>query len=310
MTEPRRKRVVALGEILWDIIGNEKHVGGAPFNFAFHASQFGLDAWIVSRVGNDPPGQEMLRAVKQMGLSSDHIQVDLRKPTGTVEVSVNLFGEPTFKIVKDVAWDYIAATQAQHDLVRSADVLWFGTLAQRSEVSRQSIRELIQTARSQPRKTLIVCGLNLRQHFFSAELIRESLGFCNVLRLNEDEMKMVKGFFGRSRASDREFARELLGTFGILLIAVTHSARGCTLYTPDAEVRSLGFVVDVVDTVGSGRDFTAAMVVKLLEGAPFAEVARYANLTGAYVATQPGATPRFSPFTLQRFELELESKRI
>jgi len=309
MTRQHRKRIVALGEILWDIISEEIHVGGAPFNFAFHASQFGHEAWIVSRVGNDPLGREMLKAVQQMGLSSEHIQVDLSRPTGTVEISVNLFGEPTFKIVEDVAWDYIAATEAQRKLVGSADVLWFGTLAQRSKVSRDSIRELLEVARSQPREILIVCDLNLRQNFYSAEVIRRSLEFCRVLRLKEDELKIVKELFGRPSASDRDFARELMDTFDILLIAVTHSARGCTLHTPDAEVRAPGFVVDVVDTVGAGRAFTAAMVTKLLEGAPFAEVARYANLTGAYVATQPGATPRFSPYVLQRFELELEEQR-
>jgi len=309
MTNQQRKRIVALGEILWDLIGEEMHVGGAPFNFAFHASQFGHEAWIVSRVGNDLPGRELLQAVEQMGLSTQHIQMDLARPTGTVEVTVNLFGEPTFKIVENVAWDYIAATKAQHDLVRSADVLWFGTLAQRSKTSRASIRELLETARSQPRDILIVCELNLRQHFYSIETIQQSLECCRVLRLSEDELQIIKGMFGRANASDRDFARELMDTFGILLIAVTRSARGCTLHTPDAEVRLPGFVVEVVDTVGSGRAFTAAMVTKLLEGAPFAEVARYANLAGAYVATQPGATPRFSPYVLQRFEMELEGRR-
>jgi len=309
MTKQQRKRIVALGEVLWDMIGAEKHVGGAPFNFAFHASQFGHDAAIVSRVGNDALGRELLQAINQLGLSSAHIQVDLSHPTGTVNISVNLFGEPTFQIVENVAWDYIAAPQAQHELVRSADVLWFGTLAQRSTVSRESIRELLETARGARRDILIVCDLNLRQRFYSPELIRDSLGLCRVLRLNDDELKIVKGLFGRSRVADRDFAGELMDTFGILLIAVTHSGRGCTLHTPDAEVRAPGLVVDVADTVGSGRAFTAAMVTKLLEGAPFAEVARYANLAGAYVATQPGATPRFSPYTLQAFELELEKQK-
>jgi fructokinase len=308
MTGQHRKRIVALGEILWDIIGQEKHLGGAPFNFAFHALQFGHDAWIVSRVGSDALGQELVTTVRQMGLSSDHIQVDLQRPTGTVNVSVNLFGEPTYQIVEDVAWDHIAVTRAQHELVRSADVLWFGTLAQRSRVSRDSIRQLIAAARSEPRDILIVCDLTLRQLFYTPEIIRHSLEVCRVLRAGEDELRIVKGLFGRGRATDREFAHELMDTFGILLIAVTHGARGCTLHTPDAEVRVPGLVVDVVDTVGTGRAFTAAMVTKLLEGAPFGEVARYANLAAAYVATQPGATPRFSPYVLRAFEMELEGK--
>ncbi|KPL10560.1 hypothetical protein AMJ85_05520 [candidate division BRC1 bacterium SM23_51] len=308
MDSHQRKRIVALGEILWDIFGERKHLGGAPLNFAFHASQFGHDAAIVSRVGDDPLGREILAAVEQMHLSPDYIQVDPQKPTGTVNVSVNLFGEASFDIVEDVAWDYIEVSKANEALVRSADVLCFGTLAQRREVSRASIRQLLAAAQSEPRDALIVCDLNLRQMFYSPEIIRQSLEFCRVLRVKEEALTTVKGLFGRNGASDREFALELMDTFGILLVCVTHSARGCTLHTPDAKVRSPGLVVDVVDTVGAGRAFTAAMVTKLLEGAPLAEVGRYANLAGAYVATQPGATPRFSPYVLQRFELELEGQ--
>ncbi len=308
MTNTHRKRIVALGEVVWDIIGGEKHVGGAPFNFAFHASQFGHEAAIVSRVGNDPLGRELLQSVQAMGLTCDHIQVDLSRPTGTVQIEVNLFGEPAFVIPEPAAWDYLAATQAQHDLVRTADVLWFGTLAQRNKVTREAIRQLLETARRARKDVLILCDLNLRRPYYSVEIIRQSLEFSRVMRANEDEWRLMKNMFNRGGASDREFARELMDSFGILLIAVTRASRGCTLYTPDAEVCSPGFVVDVVDTVGAGRAFTAAMVTKLLEGAPFAEVARYGNLAGAYVATQAGPTPRFTPYILHRFELEMEEK--
>lgn len=308
MNDNQRKRIVALGEVLWDVFGEEKHPGGAPLNFAFHASQFGHNAAIVSRVGDDPLGREILAAVEEMNLSPDYIQVDPEKPTGTGNVSVNLFGEATFEIVEDVAWDYIEATKAEEALVRSADVLYFGTLAQRSEVSRTSIRRLLAIAQSEPRDILIICDLNLRQLFYSPEMIRQSLEYCRVLRLKEEALTTVKGLFGHNTASEREFALELMDTFGILLVCVARSARGCTLHTPDAEARIPGYVVDVVDTVGAGRAFTAAMVTKLLEGAHLAEVGRYANLAGAYVATQAGATPRFSPYVLQRFELELEKK--
>ncbi|MBM3334625.1 carbohydrate kinase [Candidatus Sumerlaeota bacterium] len=304
MTNQQRKRIVAIGEILWDIIGEEMHIGGAPFNFAFHASQFGHDAWLISRVGNDPLGREILSTVRKMGLSPDHIQVDLSKPTGAVNVSVNMFGEPTFEVAENVAWDHIAATQAQLELVRSADVLWFNTLAQRSKASRSAIRRMIETALSAQPDVLTVFAANFRQQFYSAEIIQESLQYCRVLRLGEDELATVKRLLGRTRVSDRDFALELMKTFGILMVAVTYAARGCALHTPDAEIRSPGFVVDVVDTVGTGAAFTAAMIAKLLEGARFAEVARYSNLVGAYVATQPGATPRFDRYTLGRFELQ------
>lgn len=308
MTAQQRKRIVALGEILWDIFDDKRRLGGAPLNFAFHASQFGHEAWVVSRVGDDPAGREILSAVKQLGLSSEHIQVDRERPTGSVRVSVNLFGEPSFEVAEDVAWDYIETTEAQRQLVRSADVIWYGSLAQRCEVSRRSIRSLLETARSERPDALVLYETNLRQSFYSPQLIRESLEFCRVLRLNEDDFEKIRGLFGRARASEREFALELIDTFDLLLVCVSRGPRGCTLHTPDAEVGHPGFVVDVVDTVGAGRAFTAAMVTKLLEGAPFPEVARFANLAGAYVATKPGATPRFSPYVLQRFELELEKK--
>lgn len=306
MSAQRPKRIVAVGEILWDCIGKERHIGGAPFNFAFHASQFGHEACVISRVGRDPLGQEILESVRRMGISCEHIQVDTEHPTGTVKVSVNLFGEPTFKIEGDVAWDYIEATEAQHNLVRTADVLWFGTLAQRAATSRASIQALLETARNARREVLLVCDLNLRQPFYSPPIIRQSLEHCRVLRLNEDELAIVKKMFGRESASDRQFAVEIMQQFHILLVAVTQAGRGCTLHTPDAEVRHPGFLVDVANTVGAGRAFTAAMVTQLLEGAPLAEVARYANLTGAYVTTHPGAAPRFTPSGLGRFEMELE----
>ena len=306
MTGRPAKRIVSLGEILWDRFEASRHLGGAPLNFAVHASQLGHAAWIVTRVGDDPEGREILGAIAQMGLGCDHVQVHPTKPTGRVNISVNLFGEPKFDILQDVAWDYIEATEAAHALVRSADVVCFGTLAQRSPVSRASIHALLETARSESRDILVLCDLNLRQQFYTTEIIRQSLNFARVLKLDEDEFCIVKGLMGRGGSEDRAFARELMDMFGLLMIAVTRSARGCTLHTPDAEVRMPGFVVDVADTVGCGRAFTAAMVSKLLEGAPFAEVARYANLAGAYVATQPGATPRLSPFVLERFQMELE----
>lgn len=308
MTEQQPRRIVSLGEILWDQFREKKHLGGAPLNFAFHASQLGHHASIVSRVGDDTLGREILDAVGEMGIDCTQIQVDPNKPTGTVNVSVNIFGEPKYDIIEDVAWDYIEATEVQHALVRSADVVCFGTLAQRSAVSRASIHALLETARGESRDILIVCDLNLRQQFYTTEIIRRSLDFTRVLKLDEDEFCVVKGLMGRGAAADREFALELMDSFGLLMIAVTRSARGCTLHTPDAEARMPGFVVDVVDTVGCGRAFTAAMVSKLLEGAPFGQVARYANLAGAYVATQAGATPRFDPFVLRNFEMELEGK--
>jgi fructokinase len=306
MTNHQGKRIVALGEILWDVFPDKKHPGGGPLNFALHASQFGHRAWVISRVGHDALGRELLDAVREMRLPTDFIQVDSQKPTGTATVSVNLFGEPKFEIARDVAWDNIEATPEAYGIALSADVIWYGMLAQRSKPTRNAIRSLLAAAKSASSDILIVCELHLRQRFYSPELIRQSLEFCTLLRLNEDEHKVVKGLFGRASAADRQFALELMDTFSILMVCITHGPRGCTLHTPDAEVHSPGFVVDVVDTVGTGRAFTAAMVTKLLQGARFNEVARYANLAGAYVATQPGATPRFTPYVLQRFELELE----
>jgi len=302
------KRIVALGEVLWDIFSDQKRPGGAPLNFAFHASQFGHEAWVVSRVGQDESGRRLLAAVRDLGLPVDHLQIDPVKPTGTVQVSVNLFGEPRFQIIEDVAWDALEATPEAHALVRSADVIWFDILAQRTKAAREAIRALLAGARGEPRDILIVCEFNLRQRFWTPEIIRESIEYCRVLRLNDDELKTIKGLFGLADLSDREFAVELMRSFALLLICVTHGPRGCTLHTPDAEVHSLGYLVDVKDTVGSGRAFTAAMVTKLLEGARFIDAANYANLAGAYVASRPGATPRFNRSTLEQFEKSLKGR--
>lgn len=308
MTPHKPKRVVAIGEVLWDIIDDKKRLGGAPLNFAVHAGQFGHDAWIVSRVGDDLRGRQILSAIEQMGLGRDFIQVDPERSTGVVNVSVNMFGEPKFDISENAAWDYIEATDAHRTLVSTADVVWYSTLAQRSKTSRNAIRELLETARNAPRDILIVYELNLRQKYHTPEVVRESIEYCRVLKMDEDEFRSIKALFGMGHLSDREFAVELMDTFALLLIAVTYGPRGCILHTPDAEVKHPGYVVDVVDTVGSGRAFTAAMVTQLLDGARFNEVARYANLAGAYVATQSGATPRFDRHVLQNFELSLQGQ--
>jgi len=303
--------IVALGEVLWDIFPDARHLGGAPLNFAVHCRSLGADAHVVSRVGMDDLGDEIVRAVAGFGLPLQTVQRDPAHPTGTVKVTLDSAGRPTFEIVRDVAWDYIELTAEAKALATKADALCFGTLAQRSSQSRASIQTLLSLAR---RARLIVCDINFRQSFYTREIVEASLRASNVLKLNETELPALLGLLdqksGFSKKPDfsgaeREAVLRLMGIFDLELVCVTLGERGAILHTRGREIRSPGYKVKVADTVGSGDAFTAGLVMKLLAGAPHEAALDYANLVGAYVASQPGATPPLNAEILGEFGAEL-----
>jgi len=289
--------VLALGEILWDVIGDERHLGGAPFNFAAHTFQFGAESAIVSRVGEDMLGDKALERAYGLGVDTSPIQRDPDHPTGQVHVTLDEAGKPTFKIQTEVAYDYIEITPEARAQAEEADVVCFGTLAQRHSVSRQTIGALLEAATG----ATAVCDLNLRPPHYSELVIRESLAHCDVLKLNDDELDFVQDILGKTKLDQDPFLRHLLQAYEIDLICVTLGAAGCLLRTPEDRVESPGYDCQVVDTVGSGDAFTAALIAKLMADRPLEEVADFANLVGAYVATQPGATPAIGPEALDAF---------
>jgi len=291
-----RGDVVAVGEVLWDIFGEDRHLGGAPFNFAVHCHHLGATSAIVSRVGDDDLGEEILARARALGIDAELIQVDPEHPTGQVQVTLDDEGVPTFNICTGVAYDFIETEPAALDRLAETDIVCFGTLAQREAVSRQSIADLLEAASA----ALIVCDLNLRPPHYSERTVRRSLEYADVLKLNDDELRICKWMHDREEEEDRAFLRFLLQTYGMELICVTLGPRGCVLCTADEWAASPGYQVEVEDTVGSGDAFTAGLVMKYLADWPLREVANYANLVGAYVATQPGATP---PITEEDLEV-------
>ncbi|MDY6875745.1 MAG: carbohydrate kinase [Chloroflexota bacterium] len=330
--------VVAIGEVLWDIIlpsrppsvppnfGEEGgwgvggvHLGGAPFNFAAQCHHLGAHSTIISRVGQDELGDEIIVRAQYLNVDTSLVQRDAEHPTGQVHVTLDADARPEFDICTEVAYDYLAVNPEAVARVQDADIVCFGTLAQRHPVARQSIVMLLEAARQQPfdksRGTardavppLLVCDLNLRPPHYSAEVVCDSLARCHLLKLNGDELRLVQEMLGRDDGDDDQFLLHLLDTYGLELVCVTLGARGCILRTCRERVVAPGYLCQAVDTVGSGDAFTAALVVQYLAGQPLADVADFANLVGAYVATQSGAVPPIRPDALERFAAQ--SRRI
>ena len=294
-----KRTIVGIGEVLWDIFGRAKHLGGATANFAFHASELGDRGALVSRIGRDRLGNELAELMKTLDLSTEFLQVDGRRSTGTVVVKVDGAGQPTFDIVRNVAYDNLRATKKLMALAQRADAVCYGTLGQRSAVSRSTIRKFLAAAK----KAVLVCDLNLRSELLQLgpgdaerlDLVAQSIAMADVLKLNDDEVRIIRGAFARPEKGDA-FLRWLLREFKLRMVCVTLGSRGCVLRTARRRVTSPGVKVKVADTVGSGDAFTAAMVNRLLRRRPLQATADFANRIGAYVASRPGATPRLDGF--------------
>jgi len=280
--------VVGAGELLWDLLPSGKQLGGAPANFAYHMSLLGDTACVASRLGRDALGAELRARLLALGLADSALQEDSTQPTGTVRVEVDAAGQPSYRIVAPVAWDYLALTQEWVALAGRADALCFGSLAQRAPVSRTTLLGLLAATRP---ACLRVFDVNLRQHYFSAEILEVALRFANVLKLNDGELPRVAALLGHGSGEEATLARRLLLAYGLRLVCVTRGANGCLLVTAEEECAAPGLAVTVVDTVGAGDAFTAAMTHHLLRGSSLTVTAAAANRMGAWVASCAGGTP-------------------
>ncbi len=278
---------VGLGEVLWDLLPAGKQLGGAPANFAYHARVLGCTSAVVSAVGRDGLGEEILSRLRTLGLESSHLARDPMHPTGTVSVKLDLAGIPSYVIHTNVAWDFIPDSPGLHALAERTDLVCFGSLAQRAPVSRQTIQTFIQATRSE---ALRVFDINLRQNYFSAAILRSSFEHANVLKVNDQELPIVADLLDLPRV-EGETVKAMLGQFPFDVIAVTRGGSGSSLYTADAAAHHDGFAVTIVDTVGAGDAFTAALATGLLERKPLAEINEFANRLASFVCTQHGATP-------------------
>ena len=281
-------KVVSVGEVLWDLLPEGALMGGAPANVSIHARALGADARLVSRVGRDALGDEIVRRFEDRGFPIDTIQRSDTAPTGTVDVKVDSAGQPHFTIRENAAWDMIEANETALAAVRGADAICFGSLAQRSEVSRKSIHALVSVTEA---KALRIFDVNLRPPFIARPVIESSLAVASVLKLNDAEVPVLGEIFGLPTASDEAFAAALAERFNLSVIACTRGARGSIIWTRDYISTHPGIPVQVRDTVGAGDAFTAALMLGLLRKRPLDEINQHANEVAAFVCSQPGATP-------------------
>lgn len=296
--------IVGVGELLWDVFPDGRKVaGGAPFNFAFHCHNLGHEAVIVSRVGDDELGRELRAEVRRLGLSDEFIQTDPKHPTGTVQVTVDSAGQPSYEIVQNVAWDHIGWTEGLQHLVRKCKAICFGTLAQRADTSWDTIQNALHTQHHEGEWVpLRVYDVNLREPHVQPGAVRASLARAEWVKLNTDEAPRVAAVLGRELGDPVEFVKRLvcLTTPEQRCVMWTHGGSGCDVFGFQEDIHEPGVPAAVVDTVGAGDAFTAAMVCLHLEGRALKDCARFANHYAARVCEHRGGTPRIDRAQVER----------
>ena len=279
--------VVGMGEALWDVLPEGKKIGGAPANFAYHVSQFGLNSRVVSAVGDDKLGLEILDNFREKKLNA-MVEI-VPYPTGTVQVELDAEGVPCYDIKEGVAWDNIPYTPALEDLAKHTKAVCFGSLAQRSVVSRDTINRFIDAMPAED--TLKIFDINLRQGFYTKEILCNSFSKCNILKINDEELVTVSRMFGYPGIDLQDKCWILLAKYNLKMLILTCGVNGSYVFTPG----NVSFVetprVEVADTVGAGDSFTAAFVSSILSGLSIGEAHKLAVETSAYVCTQNGAMP-------------------
>lgn len=279
------KTIIGIGETVWDMLPAGKQLGGAPLNFAFFAGVLGAHSYVVSAIGDDPLGDETLEAMEQTGIDLSLLQRNAL-PTSRVIVTLGEGGIPEYEIVEGVAWDAIECIPEAMEKIRTADAICWGSLAQRSDKSRANILRMLDAA---PEHCLKVFDINIRQHFYSEQLIRASLERADVLKLNEDELPLLKDMFGIEEDNTAAI-HTLAETFGLDTIIFTQGARCSEIYGREGLLSSIDTPkVKVADTVGAGDSFTAAYITSILQGKSAARAHEAAVKVSAYVCTQLGA---------------------
>lgn len=284
--------VVGMGEALWDVLPEGKKIGGAPANFAYHVSQFGLPSCVVSAIGDDALGKEIIENFTSKGL--DQLIAEVPYPTGTVQVEIDQTGIPLYDIMENVAWDNIPYTEHLDALAKRTKAVCFGSLAQRNVVSRETINHFLDTMPKDD-DSLIVFDVNLRQGFYNKEILCKSMQNCNILKINDEELITVSRMFGYPGIDLQDKCWILLGKYNLKMLILTCGINGSYVFTPGNVSFQPTPKVEVADTVGAGDSFTAAFIASILKGKSVTEAHSIAVKTSAYVCTQKGAMPILPP---------------
>lgn len=293
--------IVGMGEALWDVLPQGKKIGGAPANFAYHISQFGFDSRVVSAVGRDANGQEILEVFAQKKLRGLIEQVDY--PTGTVQVTLDTEGVPCYEIREGVAWDNIPFTEELKHLALSTRAVCFGSLAQRGPVSRATIQRFLDIMPEDDGQ-LKIFDINLRQNFYTKEILCDSMSRCNILKINDEELVTVSRLFDYPGIDLQDKCWILIAKYNLQMLILTCGTNGSYVFTPGSVSFQETPKVSVADTVGAGDSFTASFCASFLLGKTVEEAHRFAVQVSAYVCTQNGAMPELP----EKFKKQLENR--
>lgn len=292
------KYVVGIGEALFDCLPEGRKLGGAPANFAYHVGQFGLNGYAISAIGDDELGEEIIETFEKVGLR--YILPRVEQPTGTVKVTLDSKGVPQYDICLGVAWDNIPQTGEMLEVARNAEAICFGSLAQRCDTSRKTIHAFLDAA---PKSALRVFDINLRQRWYTAEVINESLNRANILKINDEELDVVaamllgvvsddpKKLIAEDPDKTRVVCRDLIAKYNLKMLILTCGAIGSYVFTDKEDSYVSTPKVQVADTVGAGDSFTATFVAQILMGKTIREAHEKAVAVSAFVCTQNGAMP-------------------
>lgn len=285
----KKDLIIGMGEVLWDVLPEGKKLGGAPCNFAYHVSQFGLDSCAVSAIGDDPLGKEIIENLDEKGVNY-HIDT-VPYPTGTVQVELDSNGVPQYEIKENVAWDNIPYTERLEELAKQTKAICYGSLGQRNIVSRNTINRFLDNipAENDP---LVVFDINLRQSFYTKEILCNSMKRCNILKINDEELVIVSRLFGYPGIDLQDKCWILLGKYNLKMLILTCGINGSYVFTPGNVSFQPTPTVNVADTVGAGDSFTAAFIASILRGESVEKAHSRAVEVSAYVCTQNGAMPR------------------
>ena len=289
------KVIVGLGEALWDCLPDGSKLGGAPANFAYHASQFGNEAYAISAIGNDALGDQTLKEFDEKHLKYVMPRVDY--PTGTVQVELDEEGIPTYDIKQNVAWDNIPFTPEIENVAKHCGCVCFGSLAQRSKISRDTIHRFLDTT---PMSCLKIFDINLRQNFYTKEIIQESLKSCDILKINDEELVTIGRLFGYPGLDIENKCYLILGKYNLKMLVLTCGTNGSYVFAPGVKSYQPTPKVEVDDTVGAGDSFTGSFASAILAGMPIKEAHKLAVEVSAFVCTQPGAMPKLPEGLLNR----------